>query len=576
MSTTSVTTSIKNAVFADGSVLSGTWTATYDDAGNLLSVSNASFTVTGSGGTNTFTNAGTLPYAISATGSSYEIHFLSQSGTGSYSSLYVDWRGENPSSLYEGSPSLYTSVVNGSSTPIRLVSDGTTGQGSLPVITGLPAGEASQDNVTSLPFSGVTVTNQDGNTSATITLRDASGHPTDLNGTLSGTGLTKTGVGTYSLSSATPATLSSELQALKFSPVKGLAAPGKTVATTITLSANDSDGSASVSTTLTVTATCFLRGTAIATPHGERAVEELAAGELVTVMENGEAVSRPIRWIGGHRMVAAQHDNRDEAFPVRIRAGAFAPDVPHRDLLVTPEHCILVGGGLVPVRMLVNGGSILIDRSLPEYDFFHIELDQHGILLSEGLTTESYLDTGNRGLFGELADGAPVVQQAPAAPLTVAREQVEPIWNQLRDRSEQLGFAAAHAAPSLTAEPDLRVLLSNGRELRPCWQDETRHMFRLPNGTRPVRLLSRASVPAQIIGPFVDDRRSLGVAVKKLVLWDGLNGVVVPTEALALQGWHADEGTHRWTDGKAELALPDAGVETFLDVHVAATASYAA
>ena len=89
-----------------------------------------------------------------------------------------------------------------------------------------------------------------------------------------------------------------------------------------------------------------------------------------------------------------------------------------------------------------------------------------------------------------------------------------------------------------------------------------------------MRLLSRASVPAETIGPFVDDRRRLGVAVDKLVLWNGLDDTVVPLAQLARDGWHDSEGSFRWTNGNAAINLPQAGAETFLDIHLTGTAVY--
>ncbi len=321
-------------------------------------------------------------------------------------------------------------------------------------------------------------------------------------------------------------------------------------------------------------ATCFLRGTMIATPSGEVAVETLRAGDLVTAVEAGRTVSRPVAWVGGRAMRVGDHDGQDAAYPVRIRRHAFAENVPHRDLLVTPEHCILTEAGLTPARMLVNGASILVDRTIPEYEFFHVELERHGILLSEGLTTESYLDTGNRALFTQ-AGPVPVLRPdaVMAAPLVVARDVVEPIWRRLRDRAHVLGLDADCAAVALTDQPDLRLLLDDGSELSACWHNAQRHMFRLPHGARPVRLLSRAAMPSDTVGPFVDDRRILGVAVDKLVLWTGLDEQVVPPAARSLRGWHADEGA-RWTDGNAELDLPRAGTDAVLDVHLAATMLY--
>ncbi len=143
----------------------------------------------------------------------------------------------------------------------------------------------------------------------------------------------------------------------------------------------------------------------------------------------------------------------------------------------------------------------------------------HGILLAEGLPTESYLDTGNRDLFVDGLAGVSVRRDRPmAAPLAVARDLVEPIWTRLADRARLLGFPCGGDVPAVTDQPNLRLLLEDGRELAACWYNGQRHMFHIPRSARPVRLLSRAAVPAEIIGPFVDDRRTLGVAVDRLVL----------------------------------------------------------
>ncbi len=320
---------------------------------------------------------------------------------------------------------------------------------------------------------------------------------------------------------------------------------------------------------------CFLRGTMIATPTGEVAVEALRRGDLVTALEGDGPTARPVTWVGSSLMRVSEQADPDAALPVRIVRHAFAMNVPHRDLLVTPEHCILTEAGLVPARMLVNGASVLIDRSLSEYEYYHVELERHGILLSEGLSTESYLDGGNRATFHRGAGLAvPGARSATAAPLAVARDAVEPIWTRLAERARNLGLVVARPAVPVTDQPDLRLLLDDGCLLAACWHDQRRHMFHVPRGARPTRLLSRAAVPAEAVGPFVDDRRKLGIAVEKLVLWTGLREQVLPASGLATSGWHGSEGGVRWTDGNASLDLPPAGDETFLDVHVAATMIY--
>ena len=111
-------------------------------------------------------------------------------------------------------------------------------------------------------------------------------------------------------------------------------------------------------------ATCFLRGTHIATPDGETTVEQLRPGDLVATVQDGRTTFRPVTWVGNRGMDVARNGGDTDDYPVRIQAGAFRDNVPHRDLLVTSEHCIFVDGGLIPVRMLVNGSSIRIDTAI--------------------------------------------------------------------------------------------------------------------------------------------------------------------------------------------------------------------
>lgn len=315
---------------------------------------------------------------------------------------------------------------------------------------------------------------------------------------------------------------------------------------------------------LRITFGCFASGTRIATPDGEVAVEDLQVGDPVSTQDG----ARDIVWLG-HRRIDVRHLPDPEAgWLVRIRAGAFADRVPRRDLLITQEHCVFIDGRLVPVRMLVNGVSIALDRTIPRYTYHHVELAAHGILFAEGLPTESYLDTGNRGNFAnaETVSIRPVFAAA-AAPVTVDRAFVEPVWHRLAGRD-------AVARRPLETDPDIRIVTEAGFTIRPDAVTGTLHSFLIPPASGALRLVSRASRPSDVIGPFVDDRRRLGVAVAEIVV-DG-EASWTHLDAKGLAGWHAPDATRRWTDGNALLPLDDHADPVRLLVNIVAAGPYLA
>ncbi len=137
---------------------------------------------------------------------------------------------------------------------------------------------------------------------------------------------------------------------------------------------------------------CFAAGTAIMTPTGPAAVEDLAAGDIVLT---ASGAAHPVQWVGSSHMRCDRHPTPSRVMPVQVVAGAFGPSLPARDLFLSPEHAIYHDGVMIPVQCLVNGGTI---RQVPAraMSYYHVELPQHDVLLAEGLPAESYLDTGNR------------------------------------------------------------------------------------------------------------------------------------------------------------------------------------
>ena len=123
-----------------------------------------------------------------------------------------------------------------------------------PAISGAVAGQTTVDYVPLKPFANVSITNSvAGADSLTIVLKNGSGVATDANGVLAGTGLSKTGVGTYTLAAASPTALTSELDALTFTPTQAEVAAGKTVTTSFTLTASEVEGAGTAATTNSTT-----------------------------------------------------------------------------------------------------------------------------------------------------------------------------------------------------------------------------------------------------------------------------------------------------------------------------------
>ncbi len=148
---------------------------------------------------------------------------------------------------------------------------------------------------------------------------------------------------------------------------------------------------------------CYLAGTRIATPQGERPIETLMIGDAV---RTASGAIRPIRWIGRRRYRASDAVRDPELFPIRFPAGCLDARTPRRDLYVSPRHAMLLDGVLVPAHRLLGWRGISRTAIGGAVSYFHIELDTHDALLAEGAASESFADTGNRHMFDNAADYA--------------------------------------------------------------------------------------------------------------------------------------------------------------------------
>jgi uncharacterized repeat protein (TIGR03803 family) len=288
---------------------------------------------------------------------------------------------------------------------------------------------------------------------------------------------------------------------------------------------------------------CFLPGTQIATPDGERAIEHLRVGDTVITLR-GEV--RPIIWIGEGR-VRAPHGSSGMATPIIVRKGALADDVPYRDLHVTKGHSLYIDDVLIPVEFLVNHRSILWDDEAEEVTLYHIELASHDVLLANGAPAETYRDDGNRWLFHNASSGRGISPQPPCAPVLTGGAVVDTIWRQLLDR------AGPRSTLSLTEDHDLHMRI-DGVRVDAIERNNNMHVFRLVMRPRTARIRSRAAVPQEL--GFARDPRLLGVAVSQIVVANRRRQrKLAAADARLAEGFHTFEPDNgiRWTDGDAAV-----------------------
>lgn len=142
---------------------------------------------------------------------------------------------------------------------------------------------------------------------------------------------------------------------------------------------------------------CFTPGTLIATPQGERRVEELDVGDRVITRDNG---IQQIRWVGARAMSGEELKRAAHLRPVRIRQGALGTGLPERDMLVSPQHRVLLANDktalyfdenevLVAAKHLTKmDGVDVVD--VAETTYIHVMFDHHEVILSDGAWTESF------------------------------------------------------------------------------------------------------------------------------------------------------------------------------------------
>ncbi len=142
---------------------------------------------------------------------------------------------------------------------------------------------------------------------------------------------------------------------------------------------------------------CFTPGTLIATPRGEIPVEELRAGDKVVTRDNG---IQEIAWTGSKHLDWGNLQANPHLKPVLIRKGSLGEGLPERDMIVSPNHRMLVANDrtalyfedhevLVAAKHLVSGRGVMGIESAG-VTYLHFMFERHEVVLADGAWTESF------------------------------------------------------------------------------------------------------------------------------------------------------------------------------------------
>ncbi|MCU4654458.1 Hint domain-containing protein [Roseibacterium sp. SDUM158016] len=143
---------------------------------------------------------------------------------------------------------------------------------------------------------------------------------------------------------------------------------------------------------------CFTPGTRLRTERGEVAIEDLDVGDRLLTRDDGP---QAVLWTGHRRMSGARLFALPDQRPIRLRPGALGLDRPDADLVVSPEHRVLVSGAaardlwgepevLVRAGDLVGDRGVTVDHSLRETWYIHLMLERHEVIWANGLEVESF------------------------------------------------------------------------------------------------------------------------------------------------------------------------------------------
>lgn len=175
-----------------------------------------------------------------------------------------------------------------------------------------------------------------------------------------------------------------------------------------------SDAAVIGTTNNNVQTVCFAAGTLIEGPNGvQTPVERMAHGDLVQTADHR---LQEVRWIGCRKMTGQDLVDHPHLQPIRIARGSLGDGQPEDDLVVSPQHRVMVRSRiasrmygeeevLLPAKFLLGLDGVSVDAksTITGVVYYHILFDRHEIVFANGCEAES-LHTGPEALKSLPAD----------------------------------------------------------------------------------------------------------------------------------------------------------------------------
>ena len=145
-------------------------------------------------------------------------------------------------------------------------------------------------------------------------------------------------------------------------------------------------------------AICFSSSSYIQTDEAIVQISELEPGMRIRTRDNG---FQKLLWV--YKRVISESEMAENPClrPVKIKADAFGPGKPRRDMRLSQQHRLLHSDQnneilfaqshlLVPAKGLINDDTIAIDHEVSTIEYVHLLFDAHQIVYVDGIEAESF------------------------------------------------------------------------------------------------------------------------------------------------------------------------------------------